>query len=429
MKFATWNLWKKIVLLTGVLTVLGSGFLLVRKTSGEYFGFSPLIAQSSTIVFVDATGTHSFYMTGTSTFNGLVGINTAPTRELSVVGTGFFTKTISSTSTNNFALDSETTVIRQTDLGSGFELAGSFGFMSFANKTNNNSSGTLDGYFGSAVNASAGTGLVASLNGSKGACSLISGTSRTGLCVGSMGIVRVNNSGLGDIGASLYAAPIEDLGGGANLNTWYGVLIGAPTGVAVNEFSLGSLGGNSFFLGNTAMGASSTPASTLEVFGSGVSSTNVTTTLLSVTGLTLFMGGVTTTGSITMQNLPSPGVTDNLVCVDSSGKLRSQATNCLVSSQRYKHDIVSWGDGLATIMNLHPVEYKRNADNVDELGLIAEEVEKVDPRFAVYNKDGQINSVDYARLVVPLISSIQTQQKEIESLKKEIELLKKKTNK
>jgi hypothetical protein len=80
-------------------------------------------------------------------------------------------------------------------------------------------------------------------------------------------------------------------------------------------------------------------------------------------------------------------------------------------------------------MSLQPVSFKWNeksaygrhkADN----GLIAEEVEKIDPALAVYNDKGEIEGVDYQKINIMLLKVVQQQQADIETMKKEINELK-----
>ena len=57
------------------------------------------------------------------------------------------------------------------------------------------------------------------------------------------------------------------------------------------------------------------------------------------------------------------------------------------------------------------------------IGLIAQDVEKIFPEIVSTDEAG-IKSVDYAKLIAPLIEAIKEQQSQIEELKLEIEELK-----
>ena len=61
------------------------------------------------------------------------------------------------------------------------------------------------------------------------------------------------------------------------------------------------------------------------------------------------------------------------------------------------------------------IEWK--SSNEADIGLIAEDVEKVEPLLVTYNDKGQIEGVKYEQLTVILVNAIKDQQKEIEELK------------
>ena len=101
--------------------------------------------------------------------------------------------------------------------------------------------------------------------------------------------------------------------------------------------------------------------------------------------------------------------------IDNTGKI-----GYVSSSRRYKKDIrpmehVQW------LYRLRPVNFTYKTDKTDtkQYGLIAEEVEKVNPLFVSYNDQGQVETVQYSQLITPMLKALQEQQKEIETLKKE----------
>jgi hypothetical protein len=90
------------------------------------------------------------------------------------------------------------------------------------------------------------------------------------------------------------------------------------------------------------------------------------------------------------------------------------------SSRRYKADIQPMGDASSSLMRLRPVtfHYKKPYDdgtNAIQYGLIAEEVAEVLPGLAVFNKDGQPETVKYHLLPGLLLNEVQKQQKIIAS--------------
>jgi hypothetical protein len=95
-----------------------------------------------------------------------------------------------------------------------------------------------------------------------------------------------------------------------------------------------------------------------------------------------------------------------------------------VSSRRYKSNITSLDD-IGWLYSLRPVNfrYKDDASGTKRYGLIAEEVEEVNPLFVSYSKDGEPETVSYSQLVSPMLRALQEQQIMIEELKARIEIL------
>ena len=79
-------------------------------------------------------------------------------------------------------------------------------------------------------------------------------------------------------------------------------------------------------------------------------------------------------------------------------------------------------DSLNKILKLQGVSFNWRDTGEPSIGLIAQDVEKVFPEV-VFGKEGE-KTIDYAKLIAPLIEALKEQQKEIEELKAEIEQLK-----
>jgi hypothetical protein len=96
------------------------------------------------------------------------------------------------------------------------------------------------------------------------------------------------------------------------------------------------------------------------------------------------------------------------------------------SSQIYKTNIQTLSGALDKVERLRGVSYQRKSDNRPEIGVVAEEVERIVPE--VVSRDPQTNEVegvDYSRLAALLIEAVKTQQQEIEQLKAKLEQLSK----
>jgi len=99
-------------------------------------------------------------------------------------------------------------------------------------------------------------------------------------------------------------------------------------------------------------------------------------------------------------------------------------TNCTVtgtltetSAAVYKENINPLSSQLENIMKLRPVEYDKKATGEHEIGLIADEVEKVLPDF-VTQKDGIADSLNYSRMVSVLVKAVQELTEKVEKLSK-----------
>ena len=82
------------------------------------------------------------------------------------------------------------------------------------------------------------------------------------------------------------------------------------------------------------------------------------------------------------------------VCVDPNGTLGTTGCTSAPSSRRFKEQIADMGDSSSKLLQLRPVTffYKPQYDDGSrtlQYGLIAEEVAKVYPEMAVYDKDSQ----------------------------------------
>jgi len=95
------------------------------------------------------------------------------------------------------------------------------------------------------------------------------------------------------------------------------------------------------------------------------------------------------------------------------------------SDKRLKKNIKNLNYGLDAIMKLRPVSYdwkkEVDADKTNDLGFIAQEVEKVIPELVTESKtifdDKKAKGVDYVKMVAVLTKAIQEQQKQIDELK------------
>ncbi len=109
------------------------------------------------------------------------------------------------------------------------------------------------------------------------------------------------------------------------------------------------------------------------------------------------------------------GSTYQNLYIDNSGKI-----GYLSSSRRYKKSIRTM-ENPEWLYQLHPVNfvYKSDKEGQKQYGLIAEEVEKVNPLFVSYNEKGQVETVAYNKLITPMLKALQEQKARIDKLEKE----------
>jgi Chaperone of endosialidase len=97
----------------------------------------------------------------------------------------------------------------------------------------------------------------------------------------------------------------------------------------------------------------------------------------------------------------------------------NQISTCS-SSIRYKNNIQDFRPGLNLVRKLRPVTFNWKADNKEDMGLVAEEVNAAEPLLTTTNDKGEIEGVKYDRVGVVLVNAVNEQQDQIESQAKEI---------
>jgi hypothetical protein len=91
------------------------------------------------------------------------------------------------------------------------------------------------------------------------------------------------------------------------------------------------------------------------------------------------------------------------------------------SSRRFKTNIQPLHDALDRIEALQGVSYERTSDGKHEIGVVAEDVDRVVPEVVAHDPEThEVEGVDYSRLVALLIEAVKSQQAEIERLKSQM---------
>ena len=112
--------------------------------------------------------------------------------------------------------------------------------------------------------------------------------------------------------------------------------------------------------------------------------------------------------------------TPNAVCIVSASKQLTEnaASSCVVSSRRFKENIsaLPYDSALRIVTQLSASQFTYRQGKRRAIGLIAEDVSRVDPRLVTYDGRGQINSVNYEQVTIALLVVVQQQQRDIDQL-------------
>ena len=110
------------------------------------------------------------------------------------------------------------------------------------------------------------------------------------------------------------------------------------------------------------------------------------------------------------------------VFIDSAGKLGT-----LTSSRRFKEGIKPMEQASEVLFALKPVtfRYKKEigAAGTSQFGLVAEDVEKVNPDLVVRDKEGNPYSVRYDQVNAMLLNEFLKEHRKVEQLEKQVEAL------
>jgi hypothetical protein len=93
------------------------------------------------------------------------------------------------------------------------------------------------------------------------------------------------------------------------------------------------------------------------------------------------------------------------------------------SDKSLKKDIKTIPNALNSVLKLQGVEFNWKKDGTPSIGVIAQEVEKVYPELVQTDNVTGLKSVEYGKLIAPLIEAIKEQQKQIDAQQKAIEEL------
>jgi hypothetical protein len=194
-------------------------------------------------------------------------------------------------------------------------------------------------------------------------------------------------------------------------NTFFGWSAGSNNTTGNNNtfLGLGAGGGNTTGFANTLIGSSANVGSANLSFATAIG-VNAVVTASDRIQLGRAMADTVAIGRMALQ------MASDDVCISNLFVLAYCS-----SSRRYKENIVDFTSGLDLVNKLRPVTFDWIEGGEGDLGLIAEEVEAVEPLLATYNDKGEIQGVKYKQLTIVLINAVTQQQKQIESQRREID--------
>ena len=191
---------------------------------------------------------------------------------------------------------------------------------------------------------------------------------------------------------------------GTDNDTLFGSVSNNGLRFVSNNFERMRLGASGEFMHNTTSASTSftiqgnTTADVLTVLSGSTANANV--------GVAVFRdGGAEFCGQITCNG-------------------STNSVSYTTSSDARLKNVLGEAKGLEIINKLNPVHFEWKKSGIKQDGLIAQEVEPILPNAVTYNEESDVYSMDYIKLVTPLIKAIQEQQEQIDALQSEIKTLK-----
>ena len=251
------------------------------------------------------------------------------------------------------------------------------------------------------------TNAIGQFNTASGAGTLLANTADQNTATGA-GALLTNTTGGANTANGAFAL-FSNTEGGANTATGTGALLNNTTGISNTANGWDALSGNTTGINNTALGAAAGQRQT-----TGDGNVYIGANMLGVAG----ESNACYIRSIFNQTSAS-GIP---ILINSSNKLGTTT-----SSKRFKEEIKSMGKASEVLIALKPVtfRYKKAIDpaGTSQFGLVAEDVEKVNPDLVVRDVDGEPLSVRYDQVNAMLLNEFLKEHRKVEQLEKQVEAL------
>ncbi len=321
----------------------------------------------------------------------------------------------SNTAVGAFALESNTSGTQNTAIG----------FQALEDDMGGNNN-TADGYQALAAdsggNQNTATGASALQNNTtggentaNGAVALQSNTNGVNNTATGAAALQFNVSGSGNTANGASALQLNTSGGG-NTADGFQALLGNTTGDnntadGVNALLNDKTGSNNIAIGYQAGFNLTNGNNNIDIGNAGVTNE----------GSVIRIGTVGTQTNAYIAGIS--GVTISpagaAVFVNSNGELGT-----VNSSQRFKQDIRDMGSESDVLLALRPVafRYKHELDpqGLPQFGLIAEEVEKVDPGLVLRDGNGAVYTVRYEQINAMLLNEFQKEHRQVQELEQRL---------
>jgi hypothetical protein len=196
-------------------------------------------------------------------------------------------------------------------------------------------------------------------------------------------------------------ALLHNVDGSGNTAIGFGALMNKKSGT--NDIALGYHAGlnlvgndNNIDIGNEGVAGDG------GVMRIGTAGTHNSTFIAGISGVTIASGAA--------------------VVINTHGKLGT-----IVSSERYKEAVAPMDKVSEAILSLNPVTFRYkhdlDPDKTPQFGLVAEEVEKVNPDLVVRDEDGKVNTVRYEAVNAMLLNEFLKEHRKVQELEKQIQAL------
>jgi hypothetical protein len=261
--------------------------------------------------------------------------------------------------------------------------------------------GNATGQFNTAIGAGALLFNTGDQNTATGAGALLNNTTGS------------NNTAVGE------AALFFNTTGSFNTGVGDGVLSSNTTGSANTAVALDALGSNTIGNNNTAIGEDALNSNTTGSGNTvvGFNSAFAVTTANNVICIGANIGGANVNNSCYIGSIfGQTSSAGTAVFINSDGKLGTTT-----SSKRFKEEIKPMDKTSEVLFSLKPVSFRyKNAIDpagTSQLGLVAEDVAKVNPDLVVRDKDGQPYSVRYDQVNAMLLNEFLKEHHQVHDLK------------